>query len=155
MLGSTPAWASTRTSAESCTDVSLGRSLGIGMCFVHNDLGFCVKNWMTDATAVSACLLADSKGGRPRVLTKAEGKLVDTCYVDGYIMAGVEVPIGTNINWQRFDLGAGVEWSFPNLTNLAFSVEAGISLRHYYDWYWGGWYWSSETFIGVGVDFYL
>ena len=89
------------------------------------------------------------------MLTKAEGKLVDTCYVDGYIMAGAEVPIGTNINWQRFDLGAGVEWSFPNLTNLAFSVEAGISLRHYYSWYSDGWYWSSETFIGVGVDFYL
>ncbi len=155
MLRSTSAWASARTSTESCTDVSFGRSLGIGMCFVHNDLGFCVKNWTTDATAVSACLLAASGGGRPWVFTKAEGKLVDTCYWDGYMMVGAGIPMGSNIDQQRFDLGVGIEWSFPDLTKFAFSVEAGISLVHYYDWYWGGWHWRSETFMGVGVDFYF
>ena len=152
MFASTQVSASTRDSSEPCVNASSGRSVGIGACFVHNDIGFCVKNWMTDATALNVCLLAASGGGRPWVFTKAEGKLVDTCYWDGYMMVGVGIPIGSNIDWQRFDLGVGIEWSFPALTKLAFTVEAGISLRHYSYW---GWHWSSETFMGVGVDFYF
>lgn len=152
MLTSAQVWASTRDSSESCIDVSLGRNVGIGACFLHNDIGFCVKNWTTDSTAVSACLLASSGGGRPWVFTKAEGKLVDTCYLDGYMLVGAGIPMGSNIDWQRFDLGAGIEWSFPDLTNLAFNVEAGISLVHYYYW---GWHWRSETFVGVEVDYYF
>lgn len=153
MLTSTRAWAAARDSTESCVNVSLGRGVGIGACFVHNDIGFCVKNWTTNTTAMCACFLAPSGGGNPRVLAKAQRKLVDTCYLDGYMAIGAEIPIGSTINWQRFDGSVGIEWSFPDISEFAFSTEVGISLVHYRSW--GKWYWRSESFVAAGVDFYF
>lgn len=65
---------------------------------------------------------------------KAQNKLVDTCYLDGYLAVGAEIPVGNSVDWQRFDGSVGIEWSFPNISEFAFSTEAGISLMHYYSW---------------------
>ena len=153
MLGSIPVWASTRDSSEPCVNVSSGRGVGIGACFLHADIGFCIKNWTTDTTAMCACFLAPAGGGRPRVSAKAQNKLVDTCYLDGYLAVGAEIPVGNSVDWQRFDGSVGIEWSFPDISDFAFSVGAGISLVHYYSW--RDWHWRSESFISVGIDFYF
>lgn len=157
ILVSTQVCASARDNSESCVNVSLGRNVGIGVYFVHDDIGFCIKNWTTNTTAMCSCFLAPSGGGNPRVLAKAQEKLVDTCYLDGYMAIGAEIPIASNINWQRFDGTVGIEWSFPDISDFASSVEAGISLVHYYhcDWWSCEWLWRSESFIGIGLDFYF
>jgi len=152
-IGSAVATAFAQERTEEWVNVSAGRGVGFGACYVHDAIGFCIKNWATDTTAMCACLLAPTGGGRPCVLAKAERKLVDTAYLDGYLAVGAEIPIGGDLDWQRFDGSVGMEWSFPDIPEFAFSTEVGISMLHYL--HWGKWYWRSESFVGVGATFYL
>jgi hypothetical protein len=141
---------------EKCVNVSAERITGIGGWFVHDDIGFCVKYWSSETTGVEGCFLAPPGGGRLRFLAKAQTKLIDTCYVDGYLALGVEIPIGDEIDWQRFDGSGGVEWSFPDLPQFAISLEIGVSIKHYYYCWWDcEWRWESERFTAIGFHYYF
>lgn len=151
--GPTMGQASARETAGQCVNVSAGRDVGIGVSFLHGDIGVCAKLWPTDRTAVSACLLAASGGGEPRTAAKVQETLIDTCYLDGYLALGAEIPVSHDISWQRFDVALGLELSLPDISEFAFCVEAGVSVGHYSAWW--GWYWRSESYVAVEVDLYF
>jgi hypothetical protein len=145
---------------EQCINISAGRIIGIGGWFVHNETGFCAKYWTSETTGIEACFLAPlGGGGRLSFLAKAQNKLMDTCYIDGYLALGAEIPLGDEINWQRFDGSVGVEWSFPDLPQFAISLEIGLSVSHYCcgpSWApCQDWCWASGTFTAMGFHYYF
>jgi len=152
-FGPMPVNASALENAGQCVNASAGRAVGIGLCTLHGDLGIGVKFWTTNAMAVGAYLLASSGGGAARAAGKAEEKVLDTCYLDGYLAVGAESPVSKDPSWQRYDVSVGVELTLPGLSNLALSVETGVSLKHYYSWW--AWHWSSESFVAVELDLYF
>ena len=96
MLGSTPVWASTRDSSEPCVNVSSGRGLGIGASFIHDDIGFCIKNWTTDTTF------------RPRgvdmgqlLATKTETALSEQGCTTAQVLAADYVVTGVITDWKE------------------------------------------------------
>ena len=144
-------WPVMATGQEECADVSAERIAGIGGWFVHNETGLSMRYWPSEASGIELDFLASPSGGRLRFLGKALSKVIDTCYIDGYMAGGVEIPIGDEINWQRFDGSGGLEWSFLDLPQLAISLEIGVSIRHYYSW--GKWHWKSKSFTAMGLHY--
>jgi hypothetical protein len=138
---------------DSYINVSAGRKVGIGGCLFHGAFGFAVKVWSTETTALSACFLVPPTGGTPSFMVRALRKIIDTSYLDGYIALGGQVPITEHPNWQRIDGSVGIEWSFPDIPEFAFTMETGICMVHYYSY--GAWRWRSETFMGMEIDFYF
>jgi len=134
-------------------NVSAGRGVGLGACCINTEVGFLVKNWVSDTEATCTSVVAPVNGGRPRLLAGVERKLVDTAYLDGFITVGAAIPIGGAIDWQRFDGSIGIEWSLPATPEFALSFEVGLSMRHYSSS--DGWAWRAESFVGIGVAFYL
>jgi hypothetical protein len=142
-----------RSSDEECTNFSAGRSIGIGAVFMHDDIGFCGRNWVSDITALSVCFLAPSSGGNFRVAVQTEKKMLDSCYMDAYLALRIMIPATDNMTWQRLDGSVGTELSFFDVPEFALSVEMGVSIVHYYTSTWG-WRWRSESFAAVSLDFY-
>jgi len=145
---------------EECVNVSAERIAGIGGWFVHNETGLSMRYWSSEAAGIELDFLASPSGGRLRFLGKALNKVIDTCYIDGYMAGGVEIPIGGTIDWQRLDISGGVGWSLPPISQLAVSLEIGLSVNHYYHCWWNwhkhcGWDWSSETFTAMGFHYYF
>ena len=81
-------------------NVSAGRKVGIGGCWIHGAFGFAVKFWSTETTALSASFLVPPTGGTPSFMVRALRKIIDTSYLDGYIAIGGQVPIKEHPNWQ-------------------------------------------------------
>jgi len=139
---------------EECVDFTPQRVSGVGGWLIHGDLGPSVRLWVSESSGLEACLLASTGGGRPWVLGKSLHRLIDTCCLDGYFALGAGVPVGGNLDWQLVDLSLGSELSLPDLPELTFMVEVGISLVHYLYCAWWGceWRWCSQGFSGIGLQ---
>jgi len=138
---------------EECVNVSAGRTMGVGVWLIRNEMGLSVRYWTTDIDGTEVDFLAPARGGRLDFLIKGLRKVIDTCFIDGYMALGLEIPIGDSLDWQRLDMSVGAEWSFPPLPQIAISLEVGLSVRHYH-WY-SNWYWKSETFTAMGFHYYF
>lgn len=127
VLGAALGWA-----AEKCVDFTPERTSGVGGWLLHGDLGMSVRLWASEKSGLEFCFLAPSGGGRPWVLGRSLHRLVDTCYLDGYFSLGGGIPVGGNIDWQLIDVSVGLELNLPDLPELTFLLEVGVSLVHYY-----------------------
>lgn len=134
-------------------NVSAGRGVGLGACCINTEVGFLIKNWVSDTEATRTSVVAPVGGGSPRLLMGVERKLVDTAHLDGFITVGAAIPISAVIDWQRFDGSIGIEWSLPATPEFALSFEVGLSMGHYLSS--GSWSWRADSFVGIGVAFYL
>lgn len=141
--------ASGAAAQEECINVSMGRVIGIGAWLAHGGTGFTIRYWANGTRGLEMDLLAPPREGRLRFLVKGLNKIIDTCFIDGYIAIGAEIPIGDHIDWQRFDLSGGAEWSFPTIPQLAISLEMGVSVAHDIRG------WSSQVISTIGFHFYL
>jgi len=144
--------------AEECVDYTPQRVSGVGGWLLHGDLGLSMRLWAGESSGLEACLLASTGGGRPWVLGKSLHRLIDTCYLDGYFSLGVGIPVGGSIDWQLADLSLGLELSLPDLPELTFTGEVGVSLVHYLSCaWWRGceWRWRSQGFSGIGFQYYF
>ena len=138
--------------AEECVDYTSLRTSGVGGWLLHGDLGMSVRLWASEKSGLEFCFLAPSGGGRPWALGRSLHRLIDTCYLDGYFSLGAGIPVGGSIDWQLVDLSVGVELNLPDLPELTFMVEVGVSLVHYYYY---GWHWRSQGISGVGFAYYF
>jgi hypothetical protein len=145
--------AEAQVTGDDYVNLSAGRDTGISGCLIDDDFGFGFKFWSTKTTALSPCFLVPTSGGTPRFMIRALRSFIDTSYLDMYIAVGGKVPITSNPNWQRINGSVGIELCLPDMSELAFSIETGISIVHYYS-YWA-WHWGSDTFVGIEIDFYF
>jgi len=142
---------------EECVDYTPRRVSGVGGWLLHGDLGLSLRLWAGESSGLETCLLAPTGGGRPWVLGKSLYRLIDTCYLDGYFSLGAGIPVGGDLDWQLADVSLGLELGLPDLPELTFTVEVGVSLIHYYHCgYWScSWDWRSQGFSGVGFQYYF
>ena len=145
--------------SEECVDLTPERVSGIGGWLVHGDMGLSIRLWASETSGLEVCILAPTGRGRPWVLGKSLQRLLDTCYLDGYVALGAGVPVGGSIDWQRIDLSLGLELGLPDVAEITLLLEVGLSLVHYYRcyWWWDGceWRWQSERFSGIGFQYYF
>jgi len=73
---------------------------------------------------------APPRGGRLNLFIKGLNKLSNGCILDLYMAGGLGLPIGRAIDWQRFEGSIGTEWCFPGISQMAISLEVGVSLLH-------------------------
>ena len=146
-----PVGALSQEREEGCTDFPAERITGIGGWFAHRDIGLSMRLWASEKSGLEACFLAPTGGGRLWVLAKSLHRLIDTCYLDGYLAIGGGIPVGGNIDWQLIDVSIGLEWGLPDLAELTFILEVGVSLVHYYHCdYWScSWRLRSEGSTGI------
>lgn len=137
---------------EECCPSRLG-GLGIGAWFHHEMICASLRHWPGETRALELDFCAPPGGGRLSVFIKGLNKLSDGCILDLYMTGGLGLPIGGAIDWQRIEGSFGTEWCFPDIPQMAISLEVGASIRHYL--YYGNWYWSSQTFLAGGVHFYF
>ncbi len=97
-----------------------------------------MRFWTSELSGLEINFLAPTRGGRPWFLGRGLYRLVDTCFIDGYMGIGAAIPLGTDLNWQRANLSLGLEWNLPEIEELVFILEVGIFLTHYR--HWGDWY---------------
>jgi len=128
-----------------CANASAGRIAGIGALFVHDEVGLSIRYWVSDIDGSEMALLAPSGGERLCFLAKGLRRVIDTCYIDGIIDMGLEIPVGDSINWQRFYVSGEVEWSFPGFPQLAITLGLEISALHWYS----SWYSEALTVLGL------
>lgn len=123
---------------EECINVSAGRTIGLGALFIEDKMGFSLRYWVSDIDGSEMAVLVPSGGGQLSFLARALRRVIDTCYIDGIIDAGVEIPLGDISDWQRFYVSGEVEWSFPGFPQFAITLELEVSALHWYsDWYSG------------------
>jgi len=139
---------------EACCPSREG-SLGIGAWFHHERICASLRHWPGEDRALELDFCAPPEGGRLSFFIKGVSKLSDGCILDLYMAGGLGIPVGGAIDWQRLEGSAGLEWCFPELSQISISVEVGISLLHYYDDWYERWYWESGSFIDGGVHFYF
>jgi len=145
---------------EACVDFTPERVAGLGLWQVLGDMGLSARYW-TGRSGLEVILLAPSGGGRLWALGKALQRIRDTCYLDWYFAVSVGIPIGGSLDWQRFNFTLGLEFSLPNIREVTFIVEVGISILHYFycdcTWYpcTCGWYWSAQGFPAFGIIYYF
>lgn len=113
-----------------------------------------IRHWPSEDKALELDFCAPPEAGRLSVFIKGLNRFSDTCILDLYMAGGFGFPVGGEINWQRMEGSVGTEWCFPGITQLAISLEVGVSIHHHYV-SWSGWRWESETFISGGIHFYL
>lgn len=131
-----------------CNNASAERTIGLGALFIHDEMGLSIRYWVSDIDGSEIAILAPSGGGRLSFLARGLRRVIDTCYIDGVIDMGLEIPIGDSINWQRFYVSGEVEWSFPGFPQLAITLELVVSALHEY----GDWY--SEAFTALDLHLY-
>jgi len=129
-------------------------ALGIGAWFHHEMICAGLRHWPDEDRALELDFCAPSGGGRLSLFIKGLNRLSDGCLLDLYMTGGLGLPIGGTIDWQRFEGSVGTEWCFPDIPQMAISLEVGASLLHYHTW-WCDWRWESESFIAGGVHFYF
>jgi hypothetical protein len=129
-----------------CTNLSATRTVGIGMLSIHDKIGISARYWISDTDGSELALLAPSRGGRLSFLAKGLRKVLDTCYIDGCVNAGVEIPVGDTIDWQGFYMSGEIEWSLSS--RLAVTLEGGVNITHWHS------RWSSSTYIALNFHLY-
>jgi hypothetical protein len=137
---------------EKCCPGRAG-GLGIGAWFHHEMICASIRHWPSEMKALELDFCAPPGGGRLSLYIKGLNKLSDGCILDLYMAGGLGLPIGGDIDWQRLEGSLGTEWCFPEIPQMAISLEVGASILHY-RWR-SDWYWEAETFIAGGVHFYL
>lgn len=154
LLALIPMGALSQDHGEGCTDFTAERITGIGGWLAHGDIGLSMRIWSSETSGLEVCFFAPTGGGRLWVLAKLLHRLIDTCYLDGYLVIGGGIPVGGSIDWQLINVSIGLEWGLPDLPELTFILEAGMSLVHHYHWYYG-WRWRSQVVSGIGFQYYF
>ena len=91
---------------DECVDPTLERVAGFGV-FFHNSIGLSVRFWTSEASGLEVSFPASTAGGSPWAFGRVLYRLMDTCFVDGYMGMGLAIPLGTDLNWQSFKFRQG------------------------------------------------